>query len=112
MRERSRVSGKTLLSRLSVEEAVEALGIEVDVLRKRIREGPIPHERDEHGLVYVLFGAYSNVPDSDHSRQRKPRDEAMIGVLESQAANLRAAPWPPEGVEAPPEMPELPEDPS
>lgn len=112
MEERTRVSGKTLLTRLSVDEAVEALGVEVDVLRKRIREGSIPHERDEHGLVYILVGAYSNVPDSNHSRQRKPRDEAMIGDLESQAANLRTAPWPPEGVEAPPETPGSPEDPA
>ncbi|MBA2714855.1 MAG: hypothetical protein H0U55_15020 [Rubrobacteraceae bacterium] len=112
MKERSRVSGKTLLTRLSVDEAVEALGVEIDVLRKRIREGSIPHERDEHGLVYVLVGAYSNVPDSDHSRQREPRDEAMIGALQSQAAHLRSAPWPPEGVEAPPEIPEPPEDPA
>jgi len=89
---RIRVSGKTSLSRLSIEETVEALGIEVDVLRRRIREGSMPHERDRHGRVYVLVGAYSNLPHADHSRRRKPQDEAIIRDLEAQAVNLRQAP--------------------
>ena len=83
VKERSRVSGKTSLTRLSIDEAVKALGIEVDVLRKRIQENSIPHERDGHGRVYVLVGAYSNLSHADHSRQRKPQDEAMIQALES-----------------------------
>jgi hypothetical protein len=67
--ERARASGKTSLSRLPVEEAGEALGVEVDVLRKRIRANAIPHERDEHGQVWVLVGASSNVPDTEHNRR-------------------------------------------
>ena len=104
---RARVSGKTSLSRLSIAEAVEALGIEIDVLR-RIREGFTRYERDRHGRVYVLVGAYSNLPHADHSRRRKPQDEAIIRNLEAQAANLRQAPGP---LEAPPRTPGTPEEP-
>jgi hypothetical protein len=102
-----RVSGKASLSRLSIAEAVEALGIEVDVLR-RIREDFIRYERDRHGRVYVLVGAYSNLPHVDHSRRRKPQDEAIIRDLEAQAAYLRQAPGP---LEAPPRTPGTPEEP-
>ena len=111
MKERSRVSAKTSLTRLSIDEAVKALGIEVDVLRKRIQENSILHERDGHGRVYVLVGAYSNLSHADYSRQRKPQDEAMIQALESYAANLSTSPVPSEELEAPPAEPEEPEEP-
>jgi hypothetical protein len=97
---RSWVSGKTSVTRLFVEEAAAALGVEVDVLRKRTREGSVPHERDEHGHVFVLVGAYSNLPDANHSHQRKPEDKALIGDLETQAANLRTALGPVKTTEA------------
>ncbi len=65
-------------------------------MRERIWDGSIPHEIDEHGRVYVLVGAYTNLPATDHSRYRKPQDEAMVRDLEAQAANLSAAPGPPQ----------------
>jgi hypothetical protein len=99
--QRASVSGKTSLTRLSLDEAVEALGVEVDVLRERIRDNTISHERDEHGRVYVLVGASSNVPNPDHNRHRTPRDEALIEDLEAQALDLRATADPTEGSEEP-----------
>jgi hypothetical protein len=102
---RARVSGKTSLSCLSVAETVEELDIEVDVLRRRIREVSTPYESDRHGWVYVLVGAYSNLPHADHSRRGKPQDEAIIRDLGAQAAILRQAPRP---LEAPLRTPEEP----
>jgi len=44
MQERARVSGKTSVSRLSVQEAVKALGVEAEVLRQRIRVNAVARE--------------------------------------------------------------------
>ena len=91
-------------------EAVEALGVEAEVLRERIWQGSIPHEIDEHGRVYAPPSAYTNLPESDHSRHRKPQDKAMIRDLEAQAANLSAALGPPQNLESPPVAPEAPKE--
>ena len=108
---RARVSGKTSLSRLRIAETVKALGNKVDVLRRRIREDPASYERDRHGRVYVLVGAYSNLPPADHNRRRKPQDEAIIRDLEAQAANLRQVFGTPEETQVPPRTPRAPEGP-
>jgi hypothetical protein len=97
VKERARVSGKTSLTRLSVEEAVEALGVEADVLRERIKSNTVPHELDEHGRVYLLVGASSNIPDPDHNLCRTPRDQEITDDLETQTSDLRSATEPPEG---------------
>ena len=47
--------------------------------------------------MYVLVGASSNLPEPDRNHQRKPQDEALIGDLQTMAANLRATPEPPKG---------------
>lgn len=88
MQEQARVSGKTSVSRLSVQEAVEALSVEVGVLRERIKTNAVPHECDEHGRVWVLVGASSNVPDIYHNRRRTPRDQALIQEREAKVSNL------------------------
>jgi hypothetical protein len=108
VKEQARVSGKTSVSRLSVDEALEALGVEVDVLKEHIKANTIPEERDEHGRVWVLVGASSNVPNPEHNRCRTPRDEALIGNLEAQNSDLRATHKLPEGLEEPPGALEVP----
>lgn len=105
---RPRVSGNTWSSRLSVEEAVNVLGIKANILRERIRDGTIAHEHDEHGRVYLLVGASSNLPDPDHHRRRAPQDEAIIEYLEAQTSNLRAVSEPSAGLGTLPEAPEAP----
>jgi hypothetical protein len=111
---RARVSGKTSLSRLVIAEAVKALGIKVRVrvVRRRIREDSLPYGRDRYGRVHVLVGAYSNLPPADHSRRRKPQDEAIIRDLEAQAASLRQVFGTPEVTQAPPRTSRAPEGPN
>ena len=94
-----------------IAEAVKALGIKVRVrvVRRRIREGSLPYGRDRYGRVHVLVGAYSNLPPADHSRRRKPQDEAIIRDLEAQAASLRQVFGTPEVTQAPPRTPRAPE---
>ena len=44
-----------LMDRLSLKEAAEVLGISEDGVRKRVKRGSIPHERDEDSKLYVYL---------------------------------------------------------
>jgi hypothetical protein len=66
------------------------------------------YERDEHGRVYVLVGAFSNLRDPDHNFYRTPQDTALIEDLQRQVPELRVASKPPEEIMDQPEPPDEP----
>jgi hypothetical protein len=67
-----------------------ALGVTVDAIRKRISRGTIPHERDEHGRVWVLLDATSHVRDTDQDAyQPQPQSDALISEMRSRIDDLR-----------------------
>src|SRR5215207_2391820 len=77
-------------SKVSVYEAAEALGVTVDAIRKRISRGTIPHERDEHGRVWVILDVSSNVRDTGQDTYQPPSDSTvLISRLEDEVRFLR-----------------------
>ena len=78
------------------------------------------YERDEHGRVYMLVGASSNVRDPAHNSCRTPRDSGLnedlrrhrileFGVASKSLEDIRQKP---ELSEEPPGSPEAPSKPS
>jgi hypothetical protein len=61
-----RTSGNRV-SRVSVYQAAEVMGVTVDAIRKRVARGTIPHEKDEDGRVWVIL-------DTDQDTASKVRD--------------------------------------
>ncbi len=51
------------MDRLSLKEAAEVLGISEDGVRKRVKRGSIPHDRDEDGKLYVYLDASKTEPE-------------------------------------------------
>jgi hypothetical protein len=78
-------------SRVSVYEAAEALGVTVDAIRKRISRGTIPHERDEHGRVWVILDVSSKVRDAGQDTYQPPSDSTtLISEMRGRIEDLRS----------------------
>ncbi len=52
------------MDRLSLKAAAEVLGISEDGVRKRLKRGSIPHDRDETGKLYVYLDASETKADT------------------------------------------------
>jgi hypothetical protein len=49
---------------MSLKDAAEVLGISEDGVRKRVKRGSIPHNRDEVGKLYVYLDASETEADA------------------------------------------------
>src|SRR5215216_211385 len=58
------MTGPPSATRLTVQEAAEALGITVEAVRARIKRGKLRREKGEDGTVYVWLDAAQARPDS------------------------------------------------
>jgi hypothetical protein len=74
---------------VSVYQAAEVMGVTVDAIRKRVARDTIPHEKDEHGRVWVLLDtdqdAASKVRDTDQSQSAT---DALISQMQERIASL------------------------
>jgi hypothetical protein len=81
--------GRTSSSRVSVYQAAEVMGVTVDAIRKRVARDTIPHEKDEHGRVWVLLDTdqdtASKVRDTDLSQSAT---DALISQMQERIASL------------------------
>jgi hypothetical protein len=81
--------GRTSSSRVSVYQAAEVMGVTVDAIRKRVARDTIPHEKDEHGRVWVLLDidqdTASKVRDTDQSQSAT---DALISQMQERIASL------------------------
>ena len=88
---RQDATGHPSTRRVSVDEAARHLGVTVDAIRKRIARGTIPHERGEHGRVWVILDtdqeSASNVQDTDRP-QSEP--DALISEMRRRIHDLRS----------------------
>jgi hypothetical protein len=74
---------------VSVYQAAEVMGVTVDAIRKRVARDTIPHEKDEHGRVWVLLDTdqdtASKVRDTD---QPQSATDALISQMQERIASL------------------------
>jgi hypothetical protein len=104
-----RVAGKTSLTLLSVEEVAAVPPSTAAALWKRnLGNTIVLYERDKHGRMYVLVGAFSNLRDPDHNFYRTPQDTALIEDLQRRVRELRVSSKPPEEIMDQPEPPDEP----
>ncbi len=109
-----------LMDRLSLKEAAEVLGISEDGVRKRVKRGSIPHEREEDGKLYVYLDASETEADTsgdasgdtpvwtlvdqlrsenEYLREESRRKDHIIAGLVERVPALEAPPEPPESPE-------------
>src|SRR5215216_7181518 len=72
------ITGPLGATRVTVQEAAEALGITVEAVRSRIKRGKLRREKGEGGTVYVWLDAAQIRPDFDqtHDRTQPDTDQA------------------------------------
>ena len=72
------MTGPPSATRVTVQEAAEALGITVEAVRSRIKRGKLRREKGEGGTVYVWLDAAHTQPDFDqtHDRTQPDTDQA------------------------------------
>jgi len=72
------MTGPPSATRVTVQEAAEALGITVEAVRSRIKRGKLRREKGEGGTVYVWLDAAQIRPDFDqtHDRTQPDTDQA------------------------------------
>jgi hypothetical protein len=105
----ARVAGKPSLTLLSVEEVAAVTPSTATALWKRnLGNTTVLYKRDEHGRIYVLAGASSNLRDPDHNFYRTPQDAAIIEDLPRWVPELRVSSKPPEEIMDQPEPPDEP----
>ena len=61
------MTGRPAATRVTVQEAAEALGITVEAVRARIKRGKLRREKGEGGTVYVWLDAAQTQPDKDQT---------------------------------------------
>src|SRR5215212_3464197 len=61
------ITGPLGATRVTVQEAAEALGITVEAVRSRIKRGKLRREKGEGGTVYVWLDAAQTQPDKDQT---------------------------------------------
>ena len=82
------------MDRLSLKEAAAVLGISEDGVRKRVKRGSIPYDRNEDGKLYVYLDTSETEPDmsgdaSGDTSGDPPYLEALVDQLRSENAYLR-----------------------
>jgi hypothetical protein len=82
------------LTRMTVADAADRLGVTQDAIRQRIRRDSIAHEKDESGRVYVYLDAtntdHDGVHDRHHDAVRDTVHDALVEELRKQNEFLRA----------------------
>jgi len=76
------------MDRLSLKEAAEVLGISEDGVRKRVKRGSIPHDRDESGKLYVYLDASKPEADTSPDGSGDPLPDRLIEELREQNRRL------------------------
>ncbi len=77
------------MDRLSLKEAAEILGISEDGVRKRVKRGSIPHDRDEDGKLYVYLDASETEPDMSGDASDDAPVWTLVDQLRSENEYLR-----------------------
>jgi excisionase family DNA binding protein len=77
------------MDRLSLKEAAEVLGISEDGVRKRVKRGSIPHERDEDGKLYVYLDASQTEADMSGDASGDAPVWTLVDQLRSENEYLR-----------------------
>jgi predicted transcriptional regulator len=70
------------LGRLSVTEAADRLGITEAAVRKRVRRGQIPHDRDDRGRVWVWLSPDETRRIPSRDRDKQSRDRRIEDLLD------------------------------
>jgi hypothetical protein len=68
------LTGPPSVTRVTVQEAAEALGITVEAVRSRIKRGKLRREKGEGGTVYVWLDAAQTQPDPVQMNDRTHPD--------------------------------------
>jgi excisionase family DNA binding protein len=77
------------MDRLSLKEAARVLGISEDGVRKRVKRGSIPHERDEDGKLYVYLDASQTEADMSGDASGDAPAWTLVDQLRSENEYLR-----------------------
>jgi hypothetical protein len=77
------------MDRLSLREAAEVLGISEDGVRKRVKRGSIPHDRDEAGKLYVYLDVSQTEADMSAGASADSPVWALVDQLRSENEYLR-----------------------
>src|SRR5215212_7721935 len=72
-------SGSPSATRVTVQEAAEALGITVEAVRARIKRGKLRREKGEDGTVYVWLEAAQTQSDPVQTSDRTSPDTDQAG---------------------------------
>src|SRR5215217_3729132 len=68
------MTGPPAATRVTVQEAAEALGITVEAVRARIKRGKLRREKGESGTVYVWLDAAQTQPDPAQTHDQTQPD--------------------------------------
>ena len=77
------------MDRRSLKEAAEVLGISEDGVRKRVKRGSIPHDRDEDSKLYVYLDASETEPDTSGDASGDTPVWTLVDQLRSENEYLR-----------------------
>ncbi len=77
------------MDRLSLKEVAEVLGISEDGVRKRVKRGSIPHDRDEDGKLYVYLDASETEADMSGDASGDTPVWTLVDQLRSENEYLR-----------------------
>jgi hypothetical protein len=113
---RARVAGRMSLTLLSVAVAAAPPSAvppstAAAPWKRNLGNASVLYELDEHGRMYVLVGAFSNLRGADHNFYRTPQDTALIEDLQRRVPELRVSSKPPEETMDQPEPPDEPPGP-
>jgi hypothetical protein len=84
-----RDGGGQRLERLSVAQAARALGLTESGVRKRVSRGTLPHERDEHGTVWVFVDPLQTVSGTPLDSQADEVRDTVLDALHDQVETLK-----------------------
>jgi hypothetical protein len=77
------------MERMSLKDAAEVLGISEDGVRKRVKRGSIPHNRDEDGKLYVYLDASETEADASGDASADAPVWELVDQLRSENEYLR-----------------------
>ncbi len=77
------------MERMSLKDAAEVLGISEDGVRKRVKRGSIPHNRDEDGKLYVYLDASKTEADASGDASADAPVWELVDQLRSENEYLR-----------------------
>ena len=75
------------LDQLTVAQAAQRLGITESGMRKRVRRGQIPHERDETGRLWVYLEGGDTTRHKSRDLGRMSRDGPAAALLDELRAH-------------------------